>query len=206
VGWRLYADDELVRLRQVVGDALAIAVAWWVIRLALRLRDAIGELRVVARGLEGSGRGVSQGAQNAGDAVASIPGVGSALSAPFRTLGGAGRDLVAAGDQVGRTVDSVALWLPLVLALLVLGWIALRYLPARLRWVREATEVTQVLASPGAAQLLGLRAAATRPLRTLRREVGDPAAALAAERYAELAVVELRALGLSPDALERAAP
>lgn len=190
----------------MVGDAVVLAVAWWTVRLALRLRDGIGELGVVASGLERSGRSVSEGAGGAESAVQDVPAVGGALAAPFRTLGGAGRELTAAGDQVGRTVETVALWLPLLLAAVVLGWIALRYLPARARWVGEATEVSRVLAAPDAARLLGVRAAATRPLRTLRREVGDPATALADERYVELARVELRALGLSVDVLDTGGP
>lgn len=198
MGWRLYADDELRRLRQVVGDVLAVLAAWWVVRLAFRLRDGIREFRVVAEGLDSSGQSVVRGARNAEEAVDGLPAIGGALAAPFRTLGGAGRDLVAAGDQVGQTVDAVAFWIPFLLVLLVLSVVTVLYLPFRLRWIREATEVSRVLTSPEAARLLGLRAATGRPLRTLRRAVGDPAAALAAERYEELAAVELRALGLSP--------
>lgn len=203
MGVRLYADDGLLRLRQAVGDALVVAAVWWVVRLARRVARAIGELGIVADGLDRSGRGVSRGASNAVDAVDDVPAIGGALAAPFRTLGDAGQGLTLAGDQVQRTVDAVAFWVPAVLVLLVVGWIALRYLPDRLRWVREATEVGHVLASPDAARLLGLRAAAGRPLRTLRRAIGDPAAALAEERYEELAAIELRALGLSPSRLER---
>lgn len=205
MGWRLYADDGGRRLRQVVGDVLAVLAIWWVIRLALRLRDAIRELRVVADGLDSSGRSVASGARSAEDAVDGLPAIGGALAAPFRTLGGAGRDLVAAGEQVGQTVDAIAFWVPFVLVLVVLLSVAALYLPRRLRWIREATEVARVLASPDAARLLGLRAATGRPLRTLRRAVGDPAAALAAERYEDLATVELRALGLAPRVVGRRA-
>jgi hypothetical protein len=206
VGWRLYADDPWLRTRQVVGDALALAVAWWIVRLAARLRHGIDELRLVASGLERSGRSVSEGAGSAESAVEGVPAVGGALAAPFRTIGGAGRELTAAGDQVARTVETVAFWVPVLVTALVLGWIVLRYLPARVRWVAEATEAALVLGSPDAARLLGVRAAATRPLRTLRREVGDPATALAEERYVELARVELRALGLSTHALDAGRP
>jgi hypothetical protein len=206
VGWRLYADEPRRRTRQVVGDAFVLAVAWWIVRLAVRLRDGIGELSTVASGLERSGRSVSEGAGSAESAVQGVPAVGGALAAPFRRLGSAGRELTTAGDQVGRSVETVAFWVPVVLVGLVLGWILLRYLPARVRWIREATEATELLGSPDAARLLGLRAAATRPLRTLRREVGDPATALAEGRDAELARVELRALGLSTRPLGDSGP
>ncbi len=195
---RLYADDTGLRLRQVAGDAVVLALVWWVVRTARRLSEAISEFGVVADGLDRSGRTVTTAADRASDAVDGIPGVGGALSAPFRTLGGAGDGLVGAGQQVADGVAAVAFWVPALLAGVVLGWVVARYLPGRVRWIREAREVEHLLASPHAAQLLGTRAATTRPLRLLRREVEDPAAALAAGRYSELAAVELRAVGLSP--------
>ncbi|MEX0835120.1 MAG: hypothetical protein WD010_03445, partial [Nitriliruptor sp.] len=137
-------------------------------------------------------------AGRASDAVDGIPAVGGALSAPLRTLGGAGDGLIGAGQQVADGVAAVAFWVPVVLAGLVLSWVVSSYLPRRIRWIREARDVEHLLGSADAVQLLGVRAAATRPLRMLRREVADPAAALAAGRYAELAAVELRAVGLSP--------
>lgn len=203
MGRRLYADDALRRARQVVGDVVVVLLTWWVVRVALRVRDTIGEARIIAEGLDRSGRGVSRGAGNAVEAIEGVPAVGGALAAPFRTFRDAGRDLVSAGSQVDRTVDAFAFWVPALLVLVVVAVIAAGYVPHRMRWIRETSEVTCVLASPDAARLLGLRAAAGRPLRTLRLAVGDPAAALADERFDELARVELRALGLSPARLHR---
>ncbi|MEX0836289.1 MAG: hypothetical protein WD010_09375, partial [Nitriliruptor sp.] len=87
---RLYADDARLRLRQVAGDAVVLAVVWWVVRTARRLSAAISEFGVVADGLDRSGRTVATAAGRASDAVDGIPAVGGALSAPFRTLRGAG--------------------------------------------------------------------------------------------------------------------
>jgi hypothetical protein len=203
---RLYADDGRYRLRQAAGDALVLLVTWWTIRTASRLADGVREFGAVADGLDRSGRTVSDAATRAGSAVEPLPAVGGALSAPFRALGGAGEELAAAGGQVERSVESLAFWLPAVLLVVILGWVVTRYLPSRLRWIQEATEVTHLLASEEAVRLLGTRAVATRPLRTLRRYVDDPAAAFASGRYEELATIELRAMGLSPDRLtERAA-
>lgn len=208
MGRRLYADAAGYRLRQVAGDLALVIIVWLAVRGARRLREAIGELGVVAEGLDRSGRSVTGGAGRAVDAVEDIPAVGGALAAPFRTLGGAGEDLTAAGEQVATTVDTVALWLPFLLAVLLVGWVASRYVPWRVRWVAETTEVRRLLSSQPetAPRLLALRAASTRPLRTLHREVTDPATALAEERHAELAAVELRALGLAPQRLHPRRP
>jgi hypothetical protein len=203
---RLYADDGRRRLRQVAGDLLVLVVTGWTVRTAGRLADGVREFGAVADGLDRSGRTVSDAASRAGSAVEPLPAVGGALSAPFRALGGAGQELATAGAQVERSVDQLAFWLPALLLVVVLGWVATRYVPSRLHWIREATEVTHLLADADAAQLLGTRAAATRPLRTLRRHVDDPAAALADGRYEELATIELRALGLSPDRLAGRVP
>ncbi|MEX1177591.1 MAG: hypothetical protein WEB09_03935 [Nitriliruptor sp.] len=203
MGVRLYADETWVRLRQVAGDATVLAITWWVIRTARRLAEAIGEFAAVADGLDRSGRTVSEAAGRASEAVEGIPAVGNALATPFRSLGGAGTELVGAGEQVGRTVAAVAFWVPAVFVALVLGWVLLWYLPRRTRWVREVRAVEELLRSPDADRLLAVRAAATRPLRQLRREVDDPAGALAEGRHAELAAVEMRALGLAPARLLR---
>jgi hypothetical protein len=205
---RLYADEAGRRLRQVAGDLLVLVASWLAVRTAGRIAGGVRELDSVADGLDRSGRTVAAAAGRAGDAAEGIPVVGGALATPFRSLGGAGDELTTAGDQVARTVETLAFWLPTLLVVAVAGWVLLSYLPARIRWVHEATEVSRLLADVDAdtVQLLGTRAAVTRPLRTLHRDLADPAAALAAGRYRELAAVELRALGLSPDRLEGAAP
>lgn len=205
---RLYADDAARRLRQVAGDLLVLVAAWLTVRTAGRIAGGVRELATVADGLDRSGRTVMAAADRAGDAAEGIPVVGGALATPFRSLGSAGDELTVAGDQVARTVETLAFWLPMLLVAAVAGWVLLYYLPRRIRWVHEATEVSRLLADADTdtVRLLGTRAAATRPLRTLRRHLTDPAAALADGRYRDLALVELRALGLSPDRLERAAP
>lgn len=205
MGWRLYADDPWRRVRQVAGDLAVLVAAWAVGRLAASLRTRIGELDAVAERLDGSGRAVVGAADRAGAAVDGVPLVGDALAGPFRSLGGAGDELVDAGARFGDVVATAAVWLPAALVVIVLGYLVLRSLPARVRWIREATEVARLLDSPGAAQLLAVRAVATRPLRALRREVGDPAAAYATGDHVALARVELRALGLSAARLDGAA-
>jgi hypothetical protein len=192
----LYADRPGVRLRQVLGDLTMVAVTLAALWLARELRRAVLALDGAAVRLRDSGETVTSGARSAAGAVEGIPGVGSALASPFETIAGAGGELTAAGQQTSEAVHTLALLLPAVLAGLIAGYVLFRLLPARVRWVREAAEVRRLLASAGAARLLAHRAVATRPLRDLRREVGDPAAALAAGRWAELAGVELHALGL----------
>lgn len=193
---KLYADRPAVRARQVLGDVLVLVVGWLVVRRALRLRTQILEFRSAAERLESAGHNVVRGADAAGSALEEVPVVGGAIAAPFGAVADAGRDLSAAGTDAVAGIDGLGLFLPLLLIGLVLGWVLFRYLPQRLAWIREAAEVRHVLASPNGDQLLAHRAAASRPLRTLRAATPDPAAALAAGDHAALARIELEALGL----------
>jgi hypothetical protein len=228
---QVYADRGPRRLRQITGDLLVVGVAYVVIAVAIELRDAISSLGEVGLQLDRSGRAVSQGADRAADAVGAVPAVGGALAAPFGTLSGAGRQLSAAGGQVTESANTVAFLVAALLIGVAVGYVAFRYLPRRLEWIREVAEVRRLLHEPDAAQLLAHRAVAMRPLRTLRRSSrhrgvsgardGDAPADrvpgseragrsvaedLAARRWAPLAALELDALGLDPRRLGPSTP
>jgi hypothetical protein len=199
---QLYADRGPRRVRQVAGDLAVVLVGSFVVTIGLAIHDAIDALQGVGVQLDRSGRTVTQGADRAVEVVEGFPGLGTTLAAPFGTIGGAGLQLSAAGTQVTETVATVAVLVPTLFVGLVLGYVAFRYVPARVRWIREAAEVARLLVAPDAERLLAHRAVATRPLSTLRRLGGeDVAAALAAGRWAELAVIELDALGLDVERL-----
>jgi hypothetical protein len=198
----LYADRGAVRARQLTGDLTMVAVTVLAVWLARELRGTILALDGAAQGLMDSGETVSSGARSAAEAVEGIPAVGGALASPFTTIAGAGTQITSAGAQTSDAVHTLALLLPGLLAGILVGYVLFRLLPARIRWVQEAAEVRRLLASSDAARLLAHRAVATRPLRELRRRLDDPAAALAEERWDELAGVELHALGLRPRRLD----
>jgi hypothetical protein len=228
---QVYADRGPRRLRQITGDLLVVGIAYVVTAVAIELRDAIASLGEVGLQLDRSGRTVSQGADRAAEAVAAVPAVGGALAAPFGTLSGAGRQLSAAGGQVTESANTVAFLVAAVLIGVTVGYVAFRYLPQRILWIREVAEVRRLLHEPDAAQLLAHRAVATRPLRTLRHSsrhrglasasdgdapadrvpgserVGRSVAEdLAARRWAPLAALELDALGLDPRRLGPSPP
>lgn len=93
-------------------------------------------------------------------------------------------------------MHTLAFWLALLLAAIPIVWLLVRCLPARMRWVREATAASRIRAQPSAPQLFALRAMANRPLPKLRRAEADPAAAYARGDYGALAALELAELGL----------
>jgi hypothetical protein len=198
---QLYADLPARWTRQLLGDVVVVAATLLALWLARHLREAILALDGAAVRMQDSGETVRSGAASAASAVDGVPGVGGALASPFSTLADAGRQLTTAGEQTSETVHTLAALVPALLAGLVIGYVLFRLLPTRVRWVLEVAEVRRLLDSDDATRLLAMRAVAVRPLRLLRRELDDPAAALAAGRWSELAGVELRALGLDESRL-----
>lgn len=83
----------------------------------------------------------------------------------------------------------IALWCRLGVALF-------RYLPGRVRWIRQATAARGLVAASSDLHLFALRAVASRPLAELRRVEPDPMAAMASGDFVRLAELELRAMGL----------
>lgn len=193
---KLYADTTAKRVAQVLGDVAVLVLAWLLIRQALRLREQILGFRAAAAHVESSGQSVSRGAEAAGSALTEVPVVGGALGAPFAAVADAGRELSAAGAEAGASIDSLGLFLPLLLIGLLLGYVLFLYLPRRIAWVREVAEVRRLQGSEHAERLLAHRALATRPFRELRETVANPADALAARDWGPLARAELHALGL----------
>lgn len=196
---KLYADTAAVRTRQVLGDALVLVLTWVLVRRAWRLRTQILEFRSAAERVESAGRNVVRGAEAAGSTLQELPLVGDAIAAPFRSVADAGHDLSMAGTDAASAIDGLGVFLPLLLVGLVLGFVLFRYLPDRIAWVREATEIGRLLTTPHGERLLAHRAAANRPLRALLAATPDPAGALSRGEWHGLAELELRAMGLRGD-------
>jgi hypothetical protein len=197
---RLYATRPDHRLGQVLADVGMLA---WVVLWVLVARVVHGAVLVLAepgRAVEDLGASVADSMGSAASAAEDVPVVGDELSAPFDSLGDAAGSVSGAGQAAQDAVATLATVLAVVLVVLPVGWLLLRWLPWRLRWVREATAVTRI--GRGAApdlDLLAARAMATAPLPRLAAlppgtgaawRAGDPAAVRA------LAALEAGRLGL----------
>jgi hypothetical protein len=200
---KLYAERKALRTRQQVQDALVVVwVATWALvgrglyRLVEQLRAATGEA-------EDAGAGFAERLDAAGRTARDLPLVGRELSRPFTGAADAGRALESAGAAAGDTVHTIALWLGLGVALLPIAWLLARYLPGRVRWMREAGAAAAMRVGADDLHLFALRAAATAPLHVLRRVTPDPAAALVRGDYEALAGIELERLGLAGAARPR---
>lgn len=200
VDMRIYAQTPLYRARQLLGDLLLLAwcIAWIV--LAFFLHGLVSALAGPGRLLEDAGRDLTGSMSEVSEAVGDVPVAGDALQAPFDLAGGVGEQMREAGQSEQEAVAALAFWLALVIAVLPIVWALLRWLPRRLRWIREAAAAGRVIDD---VDLFALRALTNRSLDELASLGPSPAAAWRSGDKAillALAELELSALGLRPPA------
>ncbi|MGY1696633.1 hypothetical protein ACI780_17170 [Geodermatophilus sp. SYSU D00814] len=183
---RLYASRPDRRLGQVLADAGMLA---WLVLWVLVARAVHGAVLVLAepgRAVEDLGTSVADSMGSAASAAEDVPVVGDELAEPLGSLGDAAGSVSGAGQAAQDAVATLASVLAVVLVVLPVGWLLLRWLPWRLRWVREASAASQILrAADPDLELLAARAVATAPLPRLAAlppgtgeawRAGDPAA------------------------------
>jgi hypothetical protein len=194
---KLYAETSSLRLRQQLADTATLGwVTVWLF-VGRALYRTIEQLRVATGEAEAAGAGFADRLDDVARTAAGVPLVGGELRRPFTGAADAGRVLQSAGATAGDTVHALALWIGLLVALVPIAWVLPRYLPGRLRWMREAGAAAHLRIDADDLQLFALRAVARAPLHELRRAVPDPAAALARGDYEALAGIELARLGLT---------
>jgi hypothetical protein len=200
---RLYARHPALRLRQLAADlGLLVWVVGWVLA-ARAVHEAVLLLAGPGQAVEDLGRSVGGSMESAAGAAEDVPLVGDELSAPFDALADASGSVSGAGQSAQDAVDTLATILAFALVVLPVGWLLLRWLPWRTRWLREATAAQRLLTGTPAGdadlELLAARAMATAPLPRLAAlppgtgaawRAGDPAVVRA------LAALELDRLGL----------
>ena len=197
---RLYADSPAVRARQLVVDGLTLlwCIVW--IKLAWELRQRVLELQGPGEQLERAGTSFAANMGAAADTAHRIPFAGGSVSSALNRVASAGDGLAGAGSDEQSIVASIALLLFVVVAALPVSWALLRWLPGRLRWMRDSAAARSLSAHQAGIELLAHRAVARRPLPELARlpaltvelwRAGDEGATR------EIAGLELAALGLT---------
>lgn len=198
---RLYASDPALRLRQLGAD---VGLLVWIVGWVLAARAAHGAVLLLAgpgQAVEDLGRSVGGSMDSAAEVAEDVPLVGDELATPFDALAEASGSVRGAGQSAQDAVDTLATILAVALVVLPVGWLLLRWLPWRTRWVRDATAAQRLSGDAADLELLAARAMATAPLPRLAAlppgtgaawRAGDPAAVRA------LAALELGRLGLSP--------
>jgi hypothetical protein len=146
---RLYAARPDRRLGQVLADAGMLAwVVLWVL-LARVVHRAVLVLAEPGRAVEELGSSVADSMGRAASAAGDVPVVGDELAGPFGSLGDAAGSVSGTGQAAQDAVGTLATVLAVVLVVLPVGWLLLRWLPWRLRWVRDAAAVSRLARGAG---------------------------------------------------------
>ena len=198
---KLYADLTGRRTLQILSDVgvLAWVALWaWVGRA---VHDATTRLAAPGYTLQGAGSGFRDQMGRAGQSVSDVPLVGDSLAEPFQRAGNAGTSIEQAGKDLVSAVDSLALLLGWVTALVPIVLVVFVWAVLRGRFIRRATAAQRVIDEAADLDLFALRAMARQPMSRLARVCDDPAGAWRRsdpEMIRALAVLELRDSGLRP--------
>lgn len=196
---KLYADFPARAARQILGDLVALALVVAGVIAGVVVHGVIAGFSAVGEQLRDAGSGFRETMTEVGQTLGDVPVIGGGIRVPFDTASGAGGQVADAGQGVVDLVNAIAVFAGVTTALgPILVVVAVWVIP-RLVIARRAGEARDLAASPDGAELLALRALATRPVRELtsvdRRPLeawrqGDRAA------IRGLAQLELRRVGV----------
>ena len=204
---KLYADTAPRFARQLLADALFLCwvLAWiWV---GHTVHDGTMELAGPGQQTAESATSLAGSFTEAGDTLSGLPVVGDSASTPFDKASAASQQLADAGRAEVQAVERLAFWLGLSIAVIPILVVGSRYLPGRVRFVREATAGQQFIDAEADLELFALRAITHQPMHVLARVTDDPVGALRDRDHAviaRLAELQLRAHGLRPSTAVRA--
>lgn len=198
--WRVYPDVLAQRGGTVARDAavlLCLIVLAWV---AIRVHDDIAGLDRLGVGVAQAINSVQRGFGTAADAVGDVPIVGGQLSQSLRsagvdTGGAAARSARQADRDIGRAAMLIGWLIFLLPAAVLLG----RYLPGRVRQIRQMTAAARVLLDSGDGaqrRLIAERSAFSLPYRQLLRHTRQPLTDLAEGHYQPLIDAVLEDAGI----------
>lgn len=193
---KLYAEMPRFRNKQMLQDLALLVWAYIWIRIGLHVKGLIDRLADPGATIERAGSGFAGTLFEISSKVGEVPVVGGALEAPFNAAGEAGRVLERAGSAQQDIVHAIAIWLGVLLALIPISYVLYKYLPDRIRWIREASAAAGLRIDAADMHLFAIRAVARQPLYELKRVTADPAGALQNGDYEALATLELASLGL----------
>jgi hypothetical protein len=200
--WSELPDE---RVKEQVADVATLAwlVSW--VFIVSRLFEFLVGYSAAGRTIYDGGQSMVQSGRDLGDSLAGLPLVGSQVRDIARdAFGGAGRPLSDFGIQLEQFIFIVAIVLALMLALVTLQPWLVRYVPWRVKRLRQlraghrAIRTAPHLSDAAIETALALRAIARLDYSTLLEYTPDPLGDWSNGRHDRLARAELAAVGLRP--------
>jgi len=203
---QLYADQPARRTHQIIGDLISLAfIAAWII-LGVWVYQLIAAFQELGVQMQKAGAGFGSTMVELGDTLGAVPLIGAGIRAPFDGASDAGAALESAGQTQQTSVEAVATAVGLFIGIVPVVLILLVWLLPRIRFAVRASEAKRLLATPGGADLLALRALTTLNVTEIARVSEAPAAEWRAGNsatVARLAQLQLAELGLRSSLEER---
>jgi hypothetical protein len=157
-GMRLYSDFPVARLRQIVGDAIAVVLIVLAILLGSAVHRTVLAYDSVGRQLQQAGSEFSGTMGDAAEALDGIPFVGDDVRRPFDDATGTGQAIARAGADQQRLVARLATALGLIVAVVPIALVLRHWLVRRIGFARRAATASALSRSEGGLDLLALRA------------------------------------------------
>lgn len=196
---KLYASTPARLTRQLFADVFMLAwIGAW-IWLGRFVHDVVVTLRAPADSLTQAGVEVEGALNGAGEQASRLPLVGSQLRDWLGQAAASGSTMQDAGTSMAETVQTVALVLGLVTAIVPIVAVGAVWLWLRLRFVIRASTAQRFVDANEDLDLFALRAMARQPMTALARISPDPAGAWRrqdTEVITALARLELHSEGL----------
>ena len=197
---KLYADATPRFTLQLALDAAVVAwvIVW--IWLGTVVHDGVVALATPGERISSSARDLAGSLADAGGALDGTPLIGDGIASPFESAAEASRGIAQASDNSVAAIERFGFWLGVVVAVVPILYVLARFLPGRIRFVRNANAGQRLALGPADLEVFALRALTTQPLHRLTRVSPDPAGGLRrgeTDVIAGLAALEMTRLGLS---------
>jgi hypothetical protein len=195
----LYAASSGKRNAQILTDIVYVAWVVLCVWLALTLHSSLSDLSEPGDRSAAAAESLGEAMHGAGDFLGAVPLIGEGVATPFDDAADAADRIALASSETADSVDRAAFWLAFTIIVVPIGLASSRYVPARVRFVRESTAGQRFLDSRADLELFATRALAHQPLHRLARISPDPAGAVRRQEWPviyALAELQVRESGM----------
>ncbi|HWM75707.1 MAG TPA: hypothetical protein VNQ53_18300 [Nocardioides sp.] len=195
----LYAASSGKRTAQILTDIVYVGWVALCVWLAITLHSSLSDLAEPGEHTASAATSLSESMHGAGDFLGGVPLIGEGVAEPFDDAAAAADRIALAGADTADAVERAAFWLAFTVIVVPIGLASSRYVPARVRFVRESSAGQRFLDARADIELFATRALAHQPLHRLARVSPDPVGAVRRQEWPviyALADLEIRESGM----------